>query len=162
MNFLTWKNADLIRIVESGIKHWPNGAADLYGEKTGNGFWLVGDDGVYLMQNGNGEVQPRAIAYAVECNPATDPDGWWDVKALTWGGDDGAMFIEAATIIEVATSGADMRVEFKGDTIEFVALKKKPKPPKIPASLAHVPVATRETIQAMLAQARATDKDKPN
>ena len=67
----------------------------LYGTDTGKGLWLVGDEGVYLMPNV--EVEPRTIAYSVECDPRKS-DEWWHIKRATFGGDDGVEFISLADI----------------------------------------------------------------
>jgi len=64
----------------------------LYERVTGKGLWLVGDEGVYLMPNSDGDT--RTIAYAKECDPTKlDFDEWWNVKRATFGGDDGVEFI---------------------------------------------------------------------
>jgi hypothetical protein len=62
----------------------------LYEQVTGKGLWLVGDEGVYLMPNTEGEI--RTIVYAKECNPTKSED-WWTIKRATFGGDDGVEFI---------------------------------------------------------------------
>lgn len=73
------------------------------------GFWLVGDQGVYLMSNGSPHLpkEPGAsdekslVAYAKECNPETmDFDDWWEAKQRSFGGDDGVEFIDIASIPE--------------------------------------------------------------
>jgi len=72
-------------------------AKPLYGEKTGKGLWLVGDEGVYLMPNTVGDT--RTIAYAKECDPTKCKfDDWWNVKRATFGGDDGVEFISIEEI----------------------------------------------------------------
>jgi len=69
----------------------------LYEQATGKGLWLVGDEGVYLMPNTEGET--RTIAHAKECDPTKlDFDEWWRVKRATFGGDDGVEFISLADI----------------------------------------------------------------
>jgi hypothetical protein len=86
-------------------------ANPLYGEVTGKGFWLVGDQGVYLMPNtingkyhgahiGKPGVKHKKICvYANECNPdKLEFSVWWENKRASFGGDDGIEFIELATI----------------------------------------------------------------
>lgn len=86
-------------------------ANPLYGEVTGKGFWLVGDQGVYLMPNTHdgkyhgahidnpGVKHEKICVYAEECNPQkVDFDTWWENKRASFGGDDGVEFIELATI----------------------------------------------------------------
>jgi hypothetical protein len=75
----------------------------LYGQVTGKGLWLVGDQGVYLMPNTESET--RTIAYAKECDPTKlDFDEWWQVKRATFGGDDGVEFISIEEIERLAAS----------------------------------------------------------
>lgn len=96
------------RIVDRLLEHSRNAESHsaLYGdENTAKaGLWLVGDQGVYLMSNGNphlpkDEANPdesSLVCYADECNPETlDFDEWWDNKRASFGGDDGVEFLEA-------------------------------------------------------------------
>ena len=74
---------------------------------TGQGLWLVGDQGVYLMPNT--EAETRTIAYAKECDPTKlDFDEWRGVKRATFGGDDGVEFISIEEIERISSvpSGA--------------------------------------------------------
>jgi hypothetical protein len=82
------------------------------------GLWLVGDQGVYLVSNGQpalpgNSVNPDAprqhVVYANEVNPDTMPFGdWWEAKRRGFGGDDGIEFIDAVHIEAVlATCTAD-------------------------------------------------------
>lgn len=62
------------------------------------GVWLVGDDGAYLMSNGEpalpGEDAANFVVYADEVNPKTMAfDSWWGNKQLSFGGDDGVDFL---------------------------------------------------------------------
>jgi hypothetical protein len=73
----------------------------LYEQVTGKGLWLVGDEGVYLMPNTEGEI--RTITYAKECDPTKlDFDEWWNVKRATFGGDDGVEFISIEEIERIS------------------------------------------------------------
>ena len=71
----------------------------LYEQETGSGFWLVGDQGVYLMPNTtdgahNAKSEKPLVIYAKECDPNALPfDTWWDNKRASFGGDDGVDFI---------------------------------------------------------------------
>lgn len=89
----------------------------LYGEVTGKGFWLVGDQGVYLMPNTTdgiyhknlGKDDTRLVVYARECNPDTMAfDDWWDNKRASFGGDDGVEFLNAQDIISMASQGNEI------------------------------------------------------
>jgi len=79
-----------------------------YGKKRGKGFWLVGDQGVYLMSNST-VVLPSAdtidsppeqrhsfVAYGQGLSP--DDENWWELKRATFGGDDGVEFIGLRTM----------------------------------------------------------------
>jgi hypothetical protein len=94
---------------------WPEGAKilnevraativnPLYGTETGKGLWLVGDHGVYLMPNTQGET--RTIAYAKECHPERlDFDEWWSVKQATFGRDDGVEFISIEEVDRISAA----------------------------------------------------------
>lgn len=60
--------------------------------------WLVGDHGVYLCSNGKlPDGEKPFVVYALECDPRTS-DAWFEVKHWTFGGDDGAKFIDAAQL----------------------------------------------------------------
>jgi hypothetical protein len=73
----------------------------LYQRVTGKGLWLVGDEGVYLMPNTEGET--HTFAYAKECDPTElDFDDWWNVKRATFGGDDGVEFISIEEIEKIS------------------------------------------------------------
>lgn len=82
----------------------------LYGEpETARpGLLLVGDNGVYLCSNGlpslradggEGNISPETpmmIVYARECDPEfLEFEQWWENKRLSFGGDDGVVFIDA-------------------------------------------------------------------
>jgi hypothetical protein len=83
-------------------------ADPLYGAVTGKGFWLIGDQGVYLSPNthdGSYYQQmdktkwKRLCIFARECDPEKlDFDTCWNNKRASFGGDDGVEFIEFATI----------------------------------------------------------------
>lgn len=65
------------------------------------GLWLVGDQGVYLMSNGDPAL-PRDgahIAYAREVDPTKlGFDEWWAAKRASFGGDDGCEFLDARAV----------------------------------------------------------------
>lgn len=94
------------------------------------GLWLVGDQGVYLMSNGDpGERTGKdslAVVYARECDPRGNFDEWWAVKRATFGGDDGCEFIPAETFHAFRAYGVgDLTLTFKGTAIEFSWRKHK-------------------------------------
>ena len=95
-------NAKEVQKILDHAKNAPE-TATLYGEETGVGLWLVGDQGVYLMSNGkphlpkdeNNPDRSSFVAYAKECNPEGDFDEWYENKRLSFGADDGCEFISA-------------------------------------------------------------------
>lgn len=93
-------------------------ARDLYGEKTGKGFWLVGDQGVYLMPNtSDGALaiakRPKEnlfVVYAKECDPIKlEFDTWWENKQESYGGDDGCDFIPLSDIENIVIEVPDIK-----------------------------------------------------
>ena len=77
----------------------------LYEDQRTNapGLWLVGDEGVYLMSNGDPGLKDEKSAtgghvccYADQCNPKKMSfDDWWEAKQIIYGGDDGGEFLAA-------------------------------------------------------------------
>ena len=125
---LTFANADLKGLLIHAMAQWPKEVRPLYDEKTGEGFWLVGDDGVYLMHNGKGhevkEGEKQPVVYARECNPeAMEFDEWWDAKNAIFGGDDGVDFIEREAIETIVRMGDDMAVDFTRDQMVIKGIK---------------------------------------
>ena len=85
----------------------------LYKRKTGKGFWLVGDQGVYLMHNTKDGIHhkklkkddKRLVVYADECNPdKMEFDAWWEAKRNSFGGDDGVEFIDLDSVENLAAN----------------------------------------------------------
>src|SRR3954469_1791707 len=73
-------------------------------DPAGPGLWLVGDSGVYLMSNGLPGLlrQPgtsrQFVCHAIEADPdALGYERADDAKRVSFGGDDGVEFIDAAT-----------------------------------------------------------------
>lgn len=124
---LTFQNAALKALLADADAKWPTGVRTLYDEVTGRGWWIVGDEGVYLMHNA---VIPEdgpnpMVVYADECNPKTlDFDTWWSAKGATWGGDDGVEFLPEADLRQHIERGADLRFEFKGDQMFIVTIER--------------------------------------
>lgn len=128
MSILTFTHANLSRLFGEAILLWPNGTRPSYGqaEPAPTGYWLVGDEGVYLMHNANGQSNPATVIYAEECNPVTMAfDDWWDTKHETFGGDDGVEYLEPELIQTAVEGGYDLTIKFSPDQFELVL--KKPK-----------------------------------
>lgn len=129
-DFLTFTHAALSVLRDDAILKWPNGTRPLYeqAEPAPPGFWIVGDEGVYLMHNGKGdpgvEGNQAVVAYARECNPKTVPfDDWWEKKRATWGGDDGVDYIDPDFIFRCIEKGWGLRIRFEEDALHFEADK---------------------------------------
>jgi hypothetical protein len=101
---------ELLRHTRAAPRH-----AQLYNDPATArpGLWLVGDEGVYLMSNGDpalmahGPKETRRIVYAAQVDPTKFGfDEWWEAKRRSFGGDDGCNFLEYAAIIRaLATWG---------------------------------------------------------
>jgi hypothetical protein len=121
---LNFPNAALKALLAHAEATWPLGVKTLYDKVTGRGFWLVGDEGVYLMHNGQRpEGEKPMVVYATECDPTKlDFDDWWNTKRATWGGDDGVEFIAETTIRKIVEDGDDVAFEFDKDQMAILAV----------------------------------------
>ena len=116
---LTFQHAALAALLADAQASWPQGVRDLHGDHTEPGFWLVGDEGVYLMHNGQG-WKPGNEIYADECNPNTmDFDSWWDGKRANFGGDDEVHFIPAGIIVTAVEAGAPVKIKMQADAFDI-------------------------------------------
>lgn len=93
----------------------------LYDQDTGKGFWLVGDQGVYLMPN---TVGAQPVIYARECDPTKlDFDLWWQNKRASFGADDGVEFVPMEIIENLAgalpTKPRFLAVDLASDSISI-------------------------------------------
>jgi hypothetical protein len=101
MTICVFKTADLKRCVEHALnsKEWRMGYAPVDDENpAGPGLFLVHDQGVYLMSNGEpGDALKHTlglyVAYAEGCHPDKNED-WWDTSRALVGGDDFAEIIK--------------------------------------------------------------------
>lgn len=110
-------------------------AKTLYGEATGPGLWLAGDDGVYLMANtADGEVNSKRaphekpyVVYAEECDPTRMAfDDWWATKQMTFGGDDGVEFFRLANIVTFRTlNPTHLSIDFKSNRMVLEAVQRR-------------------------------------
>ena len=127
---LTFPHAALKGLLTRAMQQWPLEIRPLYGNATGPGFWIVGDQGVYLMHNGKPHegMGSQPVVYALECDPHTlEFDEWWENKRATFGADDGADFIEADTIRDAVENGHDLIFSFSRD--QMIIESAKPKQP---------------------------------
>lgn len=98
------------------------------------GLWLVGDDGVYLLSNGIPRLGPDPaegtpdlrsyVAYADQVNPKTMAfDLWWTAKRESFGGDDGAEFLDIDAIdraLATSVTGAPLVLDVSPKQIAYV------------------------------------------
>lgn len=120
----------LIEHTEAGSKH-----PTLYDQANTAkpGLWLVGDSGVYIMSNAEpgllseGGKDKIFVAYAAEVNPHTLPfEAWWEAKHNSFGGDDGAEFLELDAIKEALAQGHDtIALDVTKNTIAVLIPKTK-------------------------------------
>lgn len=122
---LTFPHAQLERLLAVAEAGWPNGVRERYFEKDPPGFWLVGDQGVYLMSNAElADGEKPVVVYADECNPERLPfDEWYDNKQASFGGDDGVEFIEADVIRNAVADGSPLLVDFTPNEFVVSTLK---------------------------------------
>lgn len=97
MSVCVFKTKELKRCIQHALesKAWRMGYATELADAPG--LFLVHDDGVYLMSNGEpGDKDPHEhrlyVAYADGCNPDTDENCWETSRELV-GGDDFADII---------------------------------------------------------------------
>lgn len=108
---LTFQHKGLAALLADAETSWLKGIRPLYGDHHEAGFWLVGDEGVYLMHNGEG-WEPGKEIYSNESNPRTmDFDSWWNGKQENFGGDDGVDFFPASIVRDAVEKGADLSIE---------------------------------------------------
>jgi hypothetical protein len=88
---------------DQGPPAWPV-ADDIDPALIPPGLWLVGDDGVYLMSNGDpaalasGEDEEIVFAYAAEADQCRSFGTHRDAKNEAFGGDDGLLLLDAAFV----------------------------------------------------------------
>lgn len=96
----------------------------LYGDDAEPGLWLVHDDGIYLMSNGDpGLMRPdneqyHQVVYAQGLSPA-DPE-WWVAARAAVGGDDFAMLVPIQMFNILEDAGYQLAVfRFWGETLNY-------------------------------------------
>ena len=126
---LTFPLNELRDLLAAAEARWPQGLRERYDEKDGPGFWLVGDQGVYLMHNGLlVEGEKPTVVYAKECNPETMPfDEWWDAKRASFGGDDGVEFIDAEAVRKAVAAKSPLLVALSPDDMSISWFEPKAK-----------------------------------
>lgn len=123
-------NRDALVAEIARVKAAPKHKA-LYGDVTGPGLWLVGDQGVYLMGNDQDRIPDQhPVAYAAETDPSKVED-WWEAKRAIFGGDDGVEFFGMAQIehwlgLHIRAGDEEPRIKMSARSIEFLPPRKTP------------------------------------
>lgn len=77
------------------------------------GLWLVGDEGVYLMSNGDSGIRFQSgrddhlVAYAAEADPKRRPSTHRDLKIEAFGSNDGVLLLDAEFIDQMLHLAVD-------------------------------------------------------
>lgn len=117
---LTFPFEALANLLADAEKHWPNGLRARYSQHDPAGFWLVGDQGIYMMHNGSGFSGKPTVVFASECNPETqDFDHWWGVKNATFGSDDGVEFIDTNVVRRAIANRSALVIRMTVSTMEI-------------------------------------------
>lgn len=127
---LVFKTKELRRCVEHALNAPAHhmGRADV---PRGPALFLVHDDGVYLMSNGepvdlrNKDELGAYVAYAEHCNPDKDSDCWENSRELV-GGDDFAETIAIdANWLKKCDTHDELRITIDADTMISMFYKKE-------------------------------------
>jgi hypothetical protein len=93
---------------------------------------LAKDQGVYFLAE-HGERLPggrqKLIAYAIGCNPDTDPfDGWWELARAELGGDDFGEFFDAqdGVFVRILHSEDDLEVSATATHLSLQVIPAQP------------------------------------
>lgn len=122
---LTFPLAQLRTLLAQAEARWPLGLRSRWGIKDPAGFWLIGDQGVYLMHNGHYVEGEQCVVYAKECDPTTMPfEQWWSAKRSSFGGDDGCEFIDEEVVRDAIDAGSPLIIEFT-DTAMSVFVERR-------------------------------------
>jgi hypothetical protein len=122
-----------LRHTQAAVKHIP-----LSGQKAPVPacLWLVGDEGIYLMSNGE-PYDPRRVGhraqhvvYANECSPRTlSPSKLDAAKRAILGGDDGVDWLLASDVAEALATyepGGPLILDITANKISLVAYQDEP------------------------------------
>ncbi|MBP8936883.1 MAG: DUF3085 domain-containing protein [Agrobacterium sp.] len=110
---LTFPADKLRELYTEAETRWPLGLRPRWGVNDPAGFWIVGDQGVYLMHNGKATDGKQLVVYAQECNPDAMPfEQWWAAKRDSFGGDDGCEFIGADLVRDAVAANSPLVFEF--------------------------------------------------
>ena len=114
------------------------------------GLWLVSDQNIYLMSNGQPPLlvdladTRHVIATAAEVNLAATIDGWRELKRAAFGGDEGVVFLELPFVEGLIAFGRDRTVCLDLTPTQVEVLAPHPQRPAVQLA---APMPRRRTAQ---------------
>ncbi|MFC0808972.1 DUF3085 domain-containing protein [Ensifer sp. P24N7] len=115
---LTFPYHPLRELLIEAEARWRQGLRLRWGIKDPAGFWLIGDQGVYLMHNGLFVEGEQRVVYALECDPTTMPfEQWSSAKRTSFGCFSGCEFIDGETVRDAVDAGSSLIVEYHSTTM---------------------------------------------
>jgi len=122
---LSFSHANLRSLWDEAIRQWPLSVRTLNGHSS-PGFWLVGDEGIYLMHNG---ARPKGssptVAYANECDPLKIPfQNWLGCKRAIFDDTGGMEFVELFIIGTAVDAQCDLEITFEPDVMTVSVIEK--------------------------------------
>ncbi|PJR12791.1 DUF3085 domain-containing protein [Sinorhizobium meliloti] len=119
---LTFPLTQLRVLLTEAETRWPLGLRSRCGIRDPAGFWLISDQGVYLMHNGLFVEGEQFVVYAEECNPTTMPfEAWSTAKRSSFGHACGCDFIDEQIVRDAIDAGSSLIVEFTATTMTVFA-----------------------------------------
>lgn len=129
-NTLVFKTKELKRCIFHAL-HAPKHYMGRSDAPPGPALFLVHDDGVYLMSNGepvdlrNKDELSAYVAYAENCNPDKDPDCWENSRDLVGGDDFAETLAIDASWLEKCDTHDELRITIDPDTMISMFYKKE-------------------------------------
>ncbi|WFS69531.1 DUF3085 domain-containing protein (plasmid) [Agrobacterium leguminum] len=115
---LTFPHPQLRKLLAEAEIRWSQGLRLRWGIKDPAGFWLIGDQGVYLMHNGRFVEGEQRVVYAIECDPTIMPfEQWSSAKRISFGCVRGCEFIDEEIVRDAVDVGSSLIVEFASTTM---------------------------------------------
>lgn len=115
-------------VVKLDANKWPD-SDNIDRLRIPAGLQLVGDQGVYLMSNGlpalleDKSATRNIVAYALESDPRSELDDWYDAKRSIMGGDDCVITLPAVMFEQaLARLGDDghLRIKVTDEHVEVL------------------------------------------
>jgi hypothetical protein len=121
---LTFFHASLKALWDEAIRQWPISVRPVNGHSS-PGFWLVGDEGIYLTHNGAKPSSGRpTVAYANECDPLKTPfQNWLALKRAIFDGAGGMEFVELVVIGTAVDARCDVEMTLDPNVMTVTILE---------------------------------------